>query len=636
MAIQFRCACGKALQVGDEFAGRLVRCPGCQEKLVVPQRAAPQGAGERERTRAGKPSAPPPRHRDEEYERDDDFRETDRPRRRGAPPRKRGLWPWILAASLLLLVVGGGISAWLLLKRGGGGALPPDLALVPADAQGFITIRVADAWNLPESKKIRQQLPPDVAKEIAGFEAKVGVALDDLERLTFVATDVTNKEMWVVFALSKPYDRQKILALFPPGTQEVKHGNTSYHLTPGRDDTGIHFFDDRIVVVGSSSGIKRYLEQVERKTTAGPLAAALRTAAGKHHLVAAAAPPAQLLQPLKSKLPPDAAAFSAFLDLRLAVLVMDQADQTLTFDLSMDFPDGGKADEAKTAIEALLALGKVALPALKARFAQGPLAPEIEQVAAWADKTLKSIKPEKDGSTVKVNLKIDYGEVSETLAKLGFNLAGGVQNVRQAAAKTQNANNMKQLALAMHIYADARRGQMPSAAIHDQKGRRLLSWRVELLPYLEQQALYNEFHRDEPWNSPHNMGLLSRMPAVFRLPGDPEQSTMTHYQVFTGPGTPFVGKLGPNMPRTFRDGTSNTILIVEAARGVPWTKPEDLTNFPGRPILPRLGGHYGDLFYAALADGSVFAVPKTISDQTLRNAINPADGMPLGPDWPGR
>src|SRR5206468_3363561 len=96
-----------------------------------------------------------------------------------------------------------------------------DLTLVPANALGFVTVRAGDIWDLPDVKMARQLLPPDAAAQQAEFEAKIGLTVADVERLTFVATDLANKEAWVVVALKKPYDVKKIKDIFPPGTQEV-------------------------------------------------------------------------------------------------------------------------------------------------------------------------------------------------------------------------------------------------------------------------------------------------------------------------------------------------------------------------------------------------------------------------------
>jgi hypothetical protein len=207
------------------------------------------------------------------------------------------------------------------------------------------------------------------------------------------------------------------------------------------------------------------------------------------------------------------------------------------------------------------------------------------------------------------------------------------QGVRSQEARRDSENNLKQLVLAMHNYNDTYR-RLPAAAIYNKDGKTpLLSWRVALLPFVEQGDLYNQFKLDEPWDSPHNIRLLPQMPKLYAPVRGDAPPNHTHYQVFTGPNTPFRGSVPPRIPVTFLDGTSNTFLIVEADDAVPWTKPADLAVTPNGP-LPRLGGLWGNGFLAALADGSVrFVDRRRVSDQTLRLVIDPADGMPLPADW---
>jgi hypothetical protein len=115
---------------------------------------------------------------------------------------------------------------------------------------------------------------------------------------------------------------------------------------------------------------------------------------------------------------------------------------------------------------------------------------------------------------------------------------------------------------------------------------------------------------------------------------------MTYYQVITAPpGSPmdpsksplFGGPQPPSIPMSFPDGTSNTILIVEAAEPVTWTKPDDVVWYGGP--LPKFGDVSKPTFLVVLGDGSVRAIRRTINETTLRNAITPMDGNPLGLDW---
>jgi hypothetical protein len=228
------------------------------------------------------------------------------------------------------------------------------------------------------------------------------------------------------------------------------------------------------------------------------------------------------------------------------------------------------------------------------------------------------------------------------VALVPVGLVIGVQKIRESASRLQSSNNLRMLSLAMMNDADSNQGRMVPQAICDKNGKPLLSWRVAILPYIEQQQLYSQFKLDEPWDSPNNIRLIPLMPKTYAHPGDPTASGqgLTHYRVFTGPNTPFPDVQPPfppghsplSFPMGFRDGTSNTILIVEAADAVTWTKPDELPYDPNKP-LPKLGLQPGRPFNVVLADGEVRSISPSISDRTLRSAITPNGGEVLGPDW---
>lgn len=245
---------------------------------------------------------------------------------------------------------------------------------------------------------------------------------------------------------------------------------------------------------------------------------------------------------------------------------------------------------------------------------------------------------------------------------------------RQAnsAQRQRSLKNLKQILLAMHNYNDVH-GHLP-ADIRDKDGKPLLSWRVAILPFLEQGALYKQFRLDQAWDSEHNLMLLSKMPPVYRVGFEPKESTHTYYQVFAGPGTPFgpsrvpqggggdaAGGSGPPPPmgaappggsspggstlpardpkpkddptavparvtlNQIPDGTSNTLGVVEAGPPVPWAKPADLPYDPKKP-LPKLDGPFANAFHVAMMDGSAFAFRRNIDANALRILIGMDDG----------
>ena len=242
------------------------------------------------------------------------------------------------------------------------------------------------------------------------------------------------------------------------------------------------------------------------------------------------------------------------------------------------------------------------------------------------DKIEEMLKPELEGRTLTFKGGGDQAQLSNVavVGTLVGMLLPAVQQVRGAARRTQSMNNMRQICLASLNYESAYM-KFPSNIV-DEDGKPLLSWRVAILPFIEQNALYNEFHLDEPWDSDHNIKLLDRMPASFRSP-NVDSDTKTVYLGFEGEGTmqdPDEKKLGFG---DITDGSSNTILAVEANENaaIEWSKPQDLELDKDRP-----GKDVGDLrpggFNVVLCDGSVHFVSSDIDGETLINLILRADG----------
>jgi hypothetical protein len=205
-------------------------------------------------------------------------------------------------------------------------------------------------------------------------------------------------------------------------------------------------------------------------------------------------------------------------------------------------------------------------------------------------------------------------------------------NEEQAAEHIKTStNNLQQIALAFHNYHDTY-GKFPHD-LTDKEGKTLLSWRVHLLPFLEQDKLYKEFKLEEPWDSENNKKLLAEMPEIYMSPRVVvKKKGYTVYQGFAGEGALF------EPGKTLRiasiiDGTSNTIMAVESSLAVPWSKPADLP-FDVKKDLPDIGKAYGAKPLAALCDGSVRTLNlKTLTPETFKAAITVAGGEVLGADW---
>lgn len=241
------------------------------------------------------------------------------------------------------------------------------------------------------------------------------------------------------------------------------------------------------------------------------------------------------------------------------------------------------------------------------------------------DDLATTIVPKVEGRQLRLHISEEAGNLKSALAAI----SAPVGQAQDRANRVRCTNNMKQLALGMHIYHDKHR-EFPPSVSQDEKGAPLLSWRVHLLPHLEQQALYDEFHLNEPWNSAHNKKLIDKMPPVFSCgSADLKDAGKTTYLVPTGEHAIFKTDKGTKI-REIRDGTSNTIMIVDASpdHAVIWTKPEDLVVDPDQP-KKALGGQHHDAFATAFADGSVRFIAEDIAVKTLRWLFNPDDGNPI-------
>jgi hypothetical protein len=229
------------------------------------------------------------------------------------------------------------------------------------------------------------------------------------------------------------------------------------------------------------------------------------------------------------------------------------------------------------------------------------------------------IKPLAQGD--RISLEADL----ETTAEL---VAVPIRQAREAARRSQCTNNLKQIGLAMHDYYRAY-GAFPPAFSKSPDGKPLLSWRVHILPFLGQKALYDEFHNDEPWDSEHNKTLISRMPAVYTCPSGsraPAKEGKTTYLTPRGPSTTFPGTHAIEI-RDIEDGTANTILVVDAsdAAAVTWTKPDDW-DISVELKVQSLFGHHPKGTNIGLADGRVLFLKETVTPKVLHNLTTRSGG----------
>jgi hypothetical protein len=529
----------------------------------------------------------------------------------------------------------------------GDDALPADLALVPADGLGFVHVRLADVWKSEHFKEWRKTILKAGNEALAAFDNRFVPAPSSIDRVTVYvaapsAPDQREPNVVVVLATTKPIDQTAFLEHTVPGAKKMQHGSGKTYYVEPKEKIGLYFVNERTLAFGPVAAVEHAVAKPAARQ--GDLAAALRQAqAGKPLVVAvnAAALSAMLPPQVLQQVPPQ---FQALLKAKLATLTID-LDKNGQVDLRLAYANALQTDDAEIAAKAgllqarsFLAKGRDELTKKVLGDGKSGKLEELPEAAAAlfglgvlnrVEDFLIAPPLKKEGTALHLSLQLPQG--GSAVLSMGAISAGllvpAVQKVREAASRTQDQNNLKQIALAMHIYHEANRA-FPSAAICDNNGKPLLSWRVAILPYLEQDQLYKQFKLDEPWNSEHNRKLIPLMPKTYEIPAAPPKPGETHYRVFVGGGAMFELNRKTRIA-DITDGTSNTLMIVETADSVPWTKPEDIP-YDAQKQLPKLGGFFAGGSNVAFGDASVRFLSATIPEVTLRALITRAGGEVIG------
>jgi hypothetical protein len=491
-------------------------------------------------------------------------------------------------------------------------ALPAALQYVPADAAVFVHADADKLWSGPIGKAVRGADEKLFADLTAKGKDLFGITPDQIESVTAFWPKFKgpgdDEAFGVVIAFKNAYDRKKIES----GLDKLFKGGTRPKLIAPSDRLAVLLFE-----LDDSYGKPRPAGKP------GPLTATLREAATGKHLLSYGVTLSNIPDQLRGDdLPEEARPFKPLFQ-------AETLSSFLTFDKDLRFEVRVKAASGPKAIEAEKALGFVSSMlqqqlggALKGL--DGPM-----NTVAVARELLKSLKATKFATTG------DETRATLTLPAdlpYGKAFAEAVGKVREAAARAQSQNNLKQIAIALHNYHDVH-GSLPPAAVVDKKGKPVLSWRVLILPYIEQNDLYQKFKLDEPWDSPNNIKLIDQMPKVYALPTPTKaKANETHYRVFVGNGSAWDYLKGSKL-QEFIDGTSNTIVVVTAADAVPWTKPDELEFDPEKDMKKLLGFFESSVCNVALGDGSVRSLSKSIAAKTLNALITRGGGEVIGDDF---
>ena len=218
-----------------------------------------------------------------------------------------------------------------------------------------------------------------------------------------------------------------------------------------------------------------------------------------------------------------------------------------------------------------------------------------------------------------------------------------VEQAREASSRSTCKNYLKQIGIALHNYHE-RYGSFPPAYVPDENGKPMHSWRVLLLPFLDQQELYERYDFNKPWNSPENLEIAKHMPTFYACPSpgyETDKPETTSYVAIVGPGTAWPGA-EPAVMNDLTDGLANIILLVEShSPEIPWTEPRDLSPEQAAEALASediepFGGHrYESFFYehfpgrnTLFGDGRVLFAPFGMDRTIALQLMMANDGLP--------
>jgi hypothetical protein len=530
--------------------------------------------------------------------------------------------------------------------------VPADLALVPADAVGFVHVRLADLWKNEVVAGFRKTWEKAGPKALAELDRQFVPAPSTLSRATafVLMNEKKEPEAIGVLAFAAAFDPAAVVKTYlPEHTVEKVAGKTVYRNS--RAPVDVYFPDARHVAIGSRGALAAYLAKAPAKT--GPLAPALKLAASGTKVLVASADVAGLPIPADAFAQVPAEVRPILMARQLTVAVDLGADARL--DLRARYADAGAAAGAEKAVKALADMGRAELAKLRKQMEDKLYDPKLtaprpaeELPAAMAtvfalgsvnrlDELLADptfITREKAELAVAVPMPKELlAAAGGVVALAGAALVPGLQNMREAAGRMSSSNNLKQIGLAIHEFHEAN-GRLPTDIL-DKNGKPLLSWRVEILPYLEQNNLYKQFKLDEPWDGPNNKKWSQVLVKTFMAPNVPPPARfewgMTSYRGIAGPGAAF--ETGKKLRLTdFTDGTSNTIVAIETNDWVPWAKPEDYPFDPNKPLPKIAPPGKANVFQAVFADGSVRAIGTTVPEKTLKAFFTRNGGEAIGPD----
>lgn len=429
-----------------------------------------------------------------------------------------------------------------------------------------------------------------------------------------------------IYRMHKPYERDKLRGrLFgeaPDGVIETTcHGYPCFQATSNASGLLVNYLlvDDRTFVIVRDRDVPRVLAADPtshpswygewQKVAGSPLAAGFDTAA--------------MDALIDEKDSVDEAIFSVLKNSTHFFARLDSTPQGLMANGTALCKSSEAAIEASQAAKGALALARMVLPQ---SIVPTDLPKEYENldIVGTLSESLGSLSLDAKETRIEVKCKVDAAFTAQFAEATKALLTRQTEEykAREPADEQAHIAKLGRLAEAFNAY-HADHGHYPPAAVMGPDGETLHSWRVELLPYLGEQELFQSYKLDEPWDSEHNKPLVEKIPSIYSTSVWTQKGD-SDYFVVTGKGTLFEAD-APGRRESVADAPGETMLVLQSNQHVPWTKPVDIETRADHNAVRPFRGH-GKGFCAAFADGSVKIVSKETDAASVRAMFTKAGG----------
>ncbi len=515
--------------------------------------------------------------------------------------------------------------------------VPTPASLLSDDIVGVVIARPAKLWNWPLLQKVLvdTQTKDEVEQQL-DFASTMFAHPSEIDRVTIFLDKKTLAEQaedqagvsladpaqdpdaggrdrfgqrkkpsipTMIVETNKPIDWQRVKRSAPKLVGVKTHGQHQYLVDPA--GVAMTSFGDRCLLITHESLVPKILEQNGASTKLGKKLAALSNTADAA-LIIDLGSHRQMSQAASQQVPMGQ-------DLVEVDMLMVSANPT------------GAVGQSLLTIE-LTARDDAAATKLQQKY--GPMIDQAKALYAQASQAnpllatpiikdfVNGLAVKQTGNQLVIDSKVPEGLDQAVTDMITPALLSAKQAAEEAAKAASRSNDMKQIVLAMHNYHDVN-GKLPSLG-NDEKDNKL-SWRVHLLPYMEERVLYEKFDFNAAWDSPQNMALLEQMPVVFATPGV-DKPGMTSVHAFDGDNTPLSSKQKTSFG-SVTDGLSYTgfFFVGGPDAAVPWTKPGGIALAETSDPRKDLGTIQEDFILVGMGDGSVLRLPKDFTQ--LREAI---------------